>query len=47
MTKVKYKRLVVHPYEFYKKVGFTIVGVLPDANGFGKPDIFMAKRVKS
>jgi aminoglycoside 6'-N-acetyltransferase I len=35
-----------HPFEFYKKVGFSIVGVLPDANGFGKPDIFMAKRVK-
>jgi aminoglycoside 6'-N-acetyltransferase I len=34
-----------HPFEFYQKVGFSIVGVLPDANGFGKPDIFMAKRV--
>ena len=34
-----------HPYEFYQKVGFVITGVLPDANGFGKPDIFMAKRV--
>lgn len=34
-----------HPYEFYHKVGFTIVGIIPDANGWGKPDIFMAKRV--
>jgi aminoglycoside 6'-N-acetyltransferase I len=34
-----------HPYEFYQKLGFVIVGVLPDANGPGKPDIFMAKRV--
>ncbi len=34
-----------HPYEFYQKVGFTIVGAIPDANGWGKPDIFMAKRV--
>jgi aminoglycoside 6'-N-acetyltransferase I len=34
-----------HPVEFYRKVGFVVVGVLPDANGFGKPDIFMAKRV--
>ena len=34
-----------HPYEFYQKQGFQIVGVLPDANGPGKPDIFMAKRV--
>jgi len=32
-----------HPYEFYRKLGFTIVGVLPDANGLGRPDIFMAK----
>jgi aminoglycoside 6'-N-acetyltransferase I len=34
-----------HPYEFYQKQGFVIVGVLPDANGPGKPDIFMAKRI--
>ena len=34
-----------HPYEFYLKAGFTIVGVIPDANGWGKPDIIMAKRV--
>lgn len=36
-----------HPFGFYKKIGFEIVGVLPDANGPGKPDIFMAKRVKA
>jgi aminoglycoside 6'-N-acetyltransferase I len=35
-----------HPFAFYKKLGYEVVGVLPDANGFGKPDIFMAKRVK-
>ena len=34
-----------HPYEFYRKVGFAISGVLPDANGPGKPDIFLAKSV--
>ncbi len=34
-----------HPYEFYGKLGYTIVGVMPDANGYGKPDIIMAKRV--
>jgi aminoglycoside 6'-N-acetyltransferase I len=34
-----------HPYEFYQRLGFTIVGVVPDANGWGKPDILMAKRI--
>jgi len=34
-----------HPYEFYQRCGFAIVGVMPDANGSGKPDIYMAKRV--
>ena len=34
-----------HPYEFYQKLGFVIVGVMPDANGRGKPDIFLVKRV--
>jgi aminoglycoside 6'-N-acetyltransferase I len=35
-----------HPYEFYQKQGYSIVGVIPDANGLGKPDIIMAKRVR-
>ena len=34
-----------HPYEFYQKMGYVITGVVPDANGRGKPDILMAKRV--
>ena len=34
-----------HPYEFYQKLGFVIAGAMPDANGRGKPDIFLAKRV--
>jgi aminoglycoside 6'-N-acetyltransferase I len=34
-----------HPFAFYRKLGFALAGVLPDANGLGKPDIFMAKRV--
>ncbi|HLW03872.1 MAG TPA: GNAT family N-acetyltransferase [Ktedonobacterales bacterium] len=34
-----------HPYEFYQKLGFAIVGIVPDANGPGKPDILLAKSV--
>jgi len=41
------KNLQGHPFEFYQKMGFIIVGVIPDANGPGKPDITMAKRVSS
>jgi len=36
-----------HPFEFYQKMGFVITGVVPDANGVGKPDILMSKRIKS
>jgi aminoglycoside 6'-N-acetyltransferase I len=39
------RNLRSHPFEFYQKCGFVIVGVVPDANGLGKPDILMAKRV--
>ncbi|MDE7300411.1 MAG: GNAT family N-acetyltransferase [Lachnospiraceae bacterium] len=39
------KNLKRHPFEFYQKLGYRIVGVIPDANGPGKPDIFMAKRI--
>lgn len=35
-----------HPYEFYQKMGYVITGVVIDANGIGKPDIIMSKRVK-
>lgn len=34
-----------HPHGFYEKLGYVVVGVIPDANGPGKPDIIMAKRV--
>ena len=34
-----------HPAEFYRRLGFRVTGVMPDANGRGKPDIFFAKRV--
>jgi aminoglycoside 6'-N-acetyltransferase I len=39
------RNLKGHPYEFYLKCGFVIAEVVPDANGPGKPDILMAKRV--
>lgn len=31
-----------HPFTFYQRMGFEIAGVVPDANGPGKPDILMA-----
>jgi aminoglycoside 6'-N-acetyltransferase I len=34
-----------HPYRFYERCGFVLVGILPDANGFGKPDLYLAKRI--
>ena len=40
------RNLKGHPYSFYQKLGYTIVGVMPDANGRGKPDIYLAKRVE-
>lgn len=39
------RNLKRHPYQFYERLGYRIVGVLPDANGAGKPDIFMAKHL--
>lgn len=39
------RNLKGHPFEFYQKMGFIITGIVPDANGRGKPDILMSKRV--
>jgi aminoglycoside 6'-N-acetyltransferase I len=40
------RNLKNHPFEFYQKLGYVITGVVIDANGVGKPDILMSKRVK-
>lgn len=34
-----------HPFEFYQRMGYVITGVVPDANGVGRPDILMAKKL--
>jgi len=34
-----------HPFAFYQKLGYVITGIVPDANGRGKPDILMAKKI--
>jgi len=39
------RNLKHHPFEFYQKLGYVVTGVVPDANGLGKPDILMAKRL--
>ena len=35
-----------HPYEFYKKCGYNIVGIIPNANGNNKPDIWLWKDIR-
>ncbi len=39
------RNLKNHPHEFYQKMGYIITGVVPDANGIGKPDILMSKKL--
>jgi len=35
-----------HPFLFYQRCGFVVTGVMPDANGPGRPDIYMSKPVR-
>lgn len=34
-----------HPLDFYRRLGFSLTGVVPDANGPGRPDILLARRI--
>ncbi len=36
-----------HPLPFWIALGYTVVGVVPDAEGPGKPTIHLAKRLRS
>ncbi len=33
-----------HQSGFYLKLGYKIIGVMPDANGIGKPDIYFGNK---
>ena len=35
-----------HPYEFYVKCGYNIIGIIPNANGPQKPDILLWKDIR-
>lgn len=32
-----------HPFLFYRRLGYVVTGLMPDANGRGRPDIYMSK----
>ena len=34
-----------HPFLFYRRLGYVVTGIMPDANGTGRPDIYMSKRL--
>lgn len=36
-----------HPFLFYRRLGYVVTGVMPDANGTGRPDIYMSKRLST
>ena len=35
-----------HPFLFYRQLGYVVTGVMPDANGPGRPDIYMSKSLR-
>jgi aminoglycoside 6'-N-acetyltransferase I len=35
-----------HPFLFYRRLGYVVTGVMPDANGAGRPDIYMSKSLR-
>jgi aminoglycoside 6'-N-acetyltransferase I len=39
--------VVDHAAGFYRRLGFEVVGLIPDANGPGKPEVLLAKRIGS
>jgi aminoglycoside 6'-N-acetyltransferase I len=39
------KNIRRHPFEFYQKCGYIIIGIVPNANGLRKPDIWMWKNL--
>jgi aminoglycoside 6'-N-acetyltransferase I len=41
----KLENVADHPFAFYQKLGYVVTGLVPDANGYGKPDILMCKRI--
>jgi aminoglycoside 6'-N-acetyltransferase I len=36
-----------HPYEFYMRCGYSIIGIIPNANGSKKPDILLWKDIRN
>ena len=35
-----------HPFLVYRLLGYVVTGIMPDANGVGKPDIYMSKSAR-
>lgn len=34
-----------HPVDFWRRIGYQVVGVVPDAEGLGMPSISLARRL--